>query len=426
MKSKKLCSTLACILAATMMLSACGTDSVSQPEASESTSAKEEAIDSPVSEEEPKEEPLKLEIVIGYDGVEYPQPDNVIEKKIEEYTNTDLLITAYPGSTLHEMLPTMIASDELPMVVSFGGSQLSKSYMIEAMKAGTFWDLTDYIKDYPNIAKISQLTFDCSYIDGRLYGLPKQRGLSRDAVGYRYDWIENLGLEEPKTVDDLFNLMIAFTEQDPDGNGQDDTYGTCINPLQPLKIFLGGPNGWKYENGEMIRDRFTEEYQQALDMVKELYERGALHPEFSIHNRSQLEALWTEGRAGMYFNINDFTQYVMEGDADVHVNGVFSSDKGTFTSAGTGHNGLLCISKSKVKDEATLRRILQFFNDLGDEEMCNLLVLGIEGEHYNIEDGVAVPVEEKREEVGSQIYLPYAAPIAVAYPNLNTMPIKNT
>ncbi len=373
-----------------------------------------------------KEEPLKLDLVIGYDGVEFPQSGNDIQKAIENYTNTQLTITPYPGSTLHEMLPTMIASDELPMVVSFGGSQLSKTYMINAMKSGAFWDLTDYIKDYPNIARISDITLEACSIDGHLYGLPKQRGLSRDAVGYRYDWLENLGLEEPKTVEDLYNVMIAFTEKDPDGNGKNDTYGTCLNPLFWLNIYLGGANGWKYEDGNMVLDRFTPEYQQALDMVKNLYEKGVLHPEFSIHNRSQIEALWTEGKAGMYFNINNFAQYAMEKDADVHVNGVFTSDKGTFTSAGTGHNGVLAISKSVVKDEETLRKILKFFNDLGDEEMCNLLVLGEKGVHYNIENGEAVPVPEKVDEVGTQIYLPYAAPIAVLYPDLNTMPVKRS
>lgn len=419
MKNKILRSILVCILTAAMLLTACASGGTEKE-----TTREDQAADTAASNEESPEEPLKLDMVIGYDGIEFPQPGNDIETMIENYTNTELTITPYPGATLHEMLPTMIASDELPMVISYGGSQLSKSYMISAMKSGTFWDLTDYIKDYPNIAKISNLTLESSSIDGHLYGLPKQRGLARGAVGYRNDWIKNLGMEEPKTVDDLYNLMIAFTEKDPDGDGKNDTYGSCFSPLSSFNTYLGGANGWKYENGEMIRDRFTPEYQQALDMVKELYTKGALHPEFSIQNRSQYEALWTEGKAGMYFNINDFTQYAMEENADVHVNGVFSSDKGTFTAAGTGQNGLLSISKSVVKDESTLRRILQFFNDLGDEEMCNLLVLGVEGEHYNIENGEAVPIKEKEEEVGTQIYLPYASPIAVVYPNLNTMPVK--
>ena len=425
MKNRKFMKLTAAALACVMALSGCAGKADTGNETK--TETKTESAADAVTEagEAAAEEPLEIEMVIGYDGVEFPQPGNEVQTKIEEYTNTRLNITAYPGSTLHEMLPTMIASDELPMVISFGGSQLSKTYMINAMKQGVFWDLTDYIDQFPNISKISDITYRSFAVDGRNYGLPKERGLCRDAVGYRYDWIENLGLEEPKTVDDLYNLMIAFTKDDPDGNGVDDTYGCCISPLSWFNVFLGGPNGWKYENGAMIAAEFTPEYQKALDMVRDLYANGALHPEYAIHTRSQIEALWTEGKAGMYFNINNFAQFAMEEpDAVVHASGVFSSDKGTFTPAGNGHNGIIAISRKAVPEEADMLRILKFFDKLGDEEMCNLLVLGIEGTHYNVENGTAIPVPEKSDEVGQQIYLPYAAPIAVVYPDLHTMPVK--
>lgn len=421
MKKNTTTRILACAAAWALLATGCSSNQPSTSGAAPS----EQMQAAPETTAAGQEAPTKIDMIIGYDGVEFPQPDNVVQAKIEEYTNTKLNITAYPGSTLHEMLPTMIASDELPMVVSFGGSQLSKTYMINAMKQGVFWDLTDYIDQFPNISQISDITYTAISIDGRIYGLPKERGLARDAVGYRYDWIENLGLEEPKTVDDLYNLMLAFTKDDPDGNGVDDTYGCSINPLSWLNVFSGGPNGWRYENGEMILAQFTEEHQKALDMVRSLYEQGALHPEYAIHTRSQIEALWTEGKAGMYFNINNFAQFSMEQpEAVVHANGVFSCDKGTFAPAGSGHNGILAISKKAVPDEESLLKILSFFDSLGDGEMCNLLVLGIEGEHYNVVDGMAVPVAEKSEEVGQQIYLPYAAPIAVAYPDFRTMPVK--
>ena len=44
----------------------------------------------------------------------------------------------------------------------------------------------------------------------------------------RKDWLAKLGLKEPQTVDDLYTIAKAFTEQDPDGNGKKDTYGLII------------------------------------------------------------------------------------------------------------------------------------------------------------------------------------------------------
>ena len=41
----------------------------------------------------------------------------------------------------------------------------------------------------------------------------------------RKDWLDNLGLEVPTTLDELFDVMYAFTYNDPDGNGKNDTWG---------------------------------------------------------------------------------------------------------------------------------------------------------------------------------------------------------
>ena len=125
---KKGTSVTAILMAACMFLSACSQSGTASSSSASSGSSAE------------TQEPLAINMMVGFDGVEYPQPGNEVQTMIEEYTNTKLDIQAYPGSTLHEMLPTMIASDELPMVVSYGGSQLKTTYMINAMKSGVFWE----------------------------------------------------------------------------------------------------------------------------------------------------------------------------------------------------------------------------------------------------------------------------------------------
>ncbi len=41
----------------------------------------------------------------------------------------------------------------------------------------------------------------------------------------RQDWLDNLGLEVPRTWDEMAAVAEAFVTQDPDGNGEDDTIG---------------------------------------------------------------------------------------------------------------------------------------------------------------------------------------------------------
>ncbi|CAK4820449.1 unnamed protein product, partial [Aphanomyces euteiches] len=72
---------------------------------------------------------------------------------------------------------------------------------------------------------------------GRMYGLPKDGGELDGAplLWIRTDWLKKLGLEPPKTMDEMIKIAKAFTEQDPDGNHKADTFGLNID----LNLFGG-------------------------------------------------------------------------------------------------------------------------------------------------------------------------------------------
>src|SRR5690625_5188612 len=94
---------------------------------------------------------------------------------------------------------------------------------IQAARDGAFWDITDYIDDYENLSQLNDIIRNNISIDGKIYGLPRTRPLGREAVSIRKDWLENLGLDMPETIDDFYEVLKAFTNDDPDGNGEDDT-----------------------------------------------------------------------------------------------------------------------------------------------------------------------------------------------------------
>ena len=141
-------SLAACLLA--------GCSSTSSPSStSSSSSAPDGGQSASSSAESPSpagdEAPLVVTMYLGCSVVEFPPDGNEIETMIEEYVGgVDFKISAYSGTVLHEMMPTLIASGDMPMVANVGGSQLSKSYMIDAMRGGEFWDVTDYINNIDN------------------------------------------------------------------------------------------------------------------------------------------------------------------------------------------------------------------------------------------------------------------------------------
>jgi multiple sugar transport system substrate-binding protein len=62
--------------------------------------------------------------------------------------------------------------------------------------------------------------------DGRYYAVPVS--VQSFALFIRKDWREKLGLPQPRTWGDLRKLAEAFTREDPDGNGRNDTYGFIL------------------------------------------------------------------------------------------------------------------------------------------------------------------------------------------------------
>lgn len=79
-----------------------------------------------------------------------------------------------------------------------------------------------------------------AYVDGVLYGLPKMYDGSKSqlCVTVRQDWLDKLGLEMPKTIQDLYDVCYAFTYKDPDGNGIDDTLGLTAAKPSATGVFL--------------------------------------------------------------------------------------------------------------------------------------------------------------------------------------------
>jgi len=346
--------------------------------------------------------PLQLSMLVNFVG-EPPQEDSDVEQAIEAYTNTDLQVQWV--SDIKQKLPVVIASGDMPKVLTANNSQLKLPYMINAMRAGTFWDLTDYIQDYPNLAQVNPLIYENVSLDGRTYGLPLVRPISRFAITYRKDWMDKLGLQEPQTLDDFYNILRAFAKDDPDGNGKDDTYGIVedksISIIYRVALWLGAPNEWGVKDGKFFPMAETDEYLEALKWVKKIYDEKLINPDFAVVEKTAADTMFTSGKAGLYINITDgafkfgekLKKNIPEAQTDMFSR--LPGLNGGVVNAENGTNGTFIIPKSSVKTEAELKQILTFFDKLGDEQMATLFRWGVEGKHYKLDNGKPVFIDEQ-------------------------------
>ncbi|WP_448719574.1 extracellular solute-binding protein [Microbacterium natoriense] len=340
-----------------------------------------------------------------------PEADGPIQTALEEYTGTKLDIQWVPDASKDEKINAALASDSLADITSI--TNTSNTSVRQALKSGQFWDVEKYLKDYPNLSKIDEQTIASARVDGHLYGVPFQKPMARYGVLVRQDWLDNLGLEAPHTIEELGDVAVAFATQDPDGNGQDDTTG-FIDRLESFKLgfktlagYFGAGNNWEITDDDEVVPAFqTDEFKDAMEWYRGLYEQGAVNSEFvTMQKQNQQDAI-AQGKGGIVvtglFEAKNYMNLALSADPNTPmawalINDITFDDvpRRILSDTGGGFGGWLAMSTTQVKDEAELKSILAFIDKLLDEEAYALMTNGIEGEHYTVDDDGVVTITDQ-------------------------------
>lgn len=220
-----------------------------------------------------------------------------------------------------DKLRIWIATDDLPDVVWIGLNDVIYSEYITWMNSGMFAEVPS-LDAYPNIQAMydqeAMLGDELCTFDGKLMSLPAMRdSASYDfminmGIGYRAYWAEKLGMRNEGDVytwDEFMNLLQAFIEQDPGGNGAGNTYGLCTRMgyfPDILGIWQTNPTPWTFEepgyiemDGQYVWYPSTDAYIEGLKIVKDLYDRGIIWPDNVIDSSETLyRELYVAGQMG--------------------------------------------------------------------------------------------------------------------------------
>ncbi|WP_274652677.1 extracellular solute-binding protein [Paenibacillus humicola] len=341
---------------------------------------------------------------------EPPRADDPIVQAIEKYTNTKLDIQWVPGTTYTDKLNATIASGSLPMVVLL---QDRPATVVNAIRSGYFWEIGPYLKDYPNLerAQNKQVQKNLS-LDGKVYSIFRSRSLVGDGMIYRKDWLDNLGMKAPTTIDELYNTLKAFTQNDPDKDGKNDTVGVAEeSSLRGFNFILaafGGGNQWDVKDGKLVSTIFSQEYLDALNFDKKLYQEKLINQDFAIATRPQNIDNMNKGTYGMRLGdpdqITRHSQlFKIEPKAQLDVSASINGKKGVRVLMDKGYTGEFVFPKSSVKTEADLRKILGFFDKISDDNAQNIFEWGLENVHYTLKDGKPTRTQEQMDKYNSEV-----------------------
>ena len=240
--------------------------------------------------------------------------DNKLTLWLEEQTGIDLEFEFY-SSTLSEaqqQLELMISSNEtLPDVIAM---DLDEGVYNSYGENGVFVDLTDYFDKYAyyyneSVAKLDEgertsLELFGKTTDGNQYGFPyykRSLGSVSDIAFINTSWLDTLGLSKPKTTDELYDVLTAFRDKDPNGNGKADeipaigstaTYKADIPMILVNSFVYYNEYGFNVKDGVLSVAYNTDEYREAMRYVHKLVDEGLLSSlTFTINTKDELKVM---------------------------------------------------------------------------------------------------------------------------------------
>lgn len=346
----------------------------------------------------------KLTVLLS--GGDHSHDDNpqTIEfrKRIEEYTNTEITWELYDLSVYYEKLTLKYASGEMATIMVTD----QNAEFQNACQYNVFWDITNYIDLFDNLTVIPESTRLAASFKGSLYGVPRARAnVGRMATSFRQDWANALNIGTPETIDDLYDMAVQFTNNDPDGNGKNDTYAFAwdawTGALTHMMCWWGVPNNWGLNSdGDLVYYAMTPEFKTALKWLRQVYSEGLVPQDFLSTGAGKARGTYVQtGICGIYVQCADDIRKAYENMVGTEeAPGLFPNAEWTYITGvdagygikvkpqNSGYAGYVAIPKSMSPTEDDLMNALQFLNDICDAEMTNLINYGIEGQDWELNE----------------------------------------
>lgn len=238
-------------------------------------------------------------------------------QEIEKMTGTKVnWIHPAAGSDVDAQINLMVASGELPDLIVKSNWKTFNGGVALWEEDGVIYDLTDLIPEYmPNFHAYLQANplaeRDLTVEDKIYYVSEINVGLPYSGPVYREDWLEKLNLEYPTTPDELYEVLVAFRDQDPNGNGQKDEWAMSGQSFYNGNFGVGQMLwAWgisldfmqidgKVTHGLLETDAIT----GAMTFLNKLYNEGLLDPDYATQDRNTIDGKFMNDQVGFEFGI---------------------------------------------------------------------------------------------------------------------------
>ncbi|TMV45661.1 hypothetical protein FE783_28680 [Paenibacillus mesophilus] len=361
-----------------------------------------------------------------------------VHDRIREQTGADVRIVFSDGGAggpCRSKRNMMLSSGE-----QLDFAELSISEAVQAFNEGLILPLNGLLDKYgPNLKKnVVPEAFERATYEGNILGIPIENGLlTLNALQIRADWLAKLQLPIPKTVDEYEQVLKAFKERDPDGNGMPDTVplavasGSSFNMLESVL----GPSflpqafwWWQDADGRLKPPELHPGYKAFLARLVDWNNKGYLWTDMLLSTTTKQQELIAGNRAGS----------------------VAATYSGTIVNAGEilrktvpdynyipvvleGAHGINRLPAAPIayavwvifKKNADPATVMKYFDYQGTYEGSMLTWFGIEGDNYTTAPGGMVEfiAEDKTDLAKANYYAKYKT-VYINWPGKPVWPIN--
>jgi len=356
--------------------------------------------------------------------------DAEVVRMIEKRFQIDLKGFYVEPDNYQENLSVKLAGGEMPDVLVIDSPAELAGYV----EGGIVGELPiELIREKaPNFTRVADQYDDGTLwstmlYKGKNYGVANPMDQQPMAMFWRKDWLDRLGLEIPETLEEYEKVLTAFVEQDPDGNGKDDTAGAAERIFGAVfgafglrcVTGAGAGSGFTVEEMQLGEDNvpffpyIRPEAKEALAVLHRWYEKGIIDRGFVTGENhggyAGLSHLFINGQIGLTSG-QSYAYFIYSSDMEAENNlGICMQEMVTANPdavvvpgpAPVGPEGksgteawgkvgcLTCLTTKALQDprkiDAFLAMLDAYYADMDYAELVNF---GLEGVHFkNTEHG---------------------------------------
>lgn len=361
---------------------------------------------------------VKIEVLVSaINNLPTDPAMDMIKKELDTKLGIDLKITAVVGDEDYKNQRNLRLASNTSADLFY----VDRRDMIKLSQQGSLLDLSPHMNKLQSTKQFvgGEEAMTTGTVKGRVFGIPKASPAPQFTLWLRQDWLEQVGMQAPVTISELLQVMKAFTEQDPDRNGKNDTYGFTGNPqFNALDQIFGAygttyPGKFYLKDGKLVNSIYDPLIKQALGFMNDMVKQGVVDPDFLANTKGQQKDKAYQGQVGL---LNFNWPVVVNSDAAKQISAFQPQAKWVQIQAPTGPGGsyngyddvgarsMMVMPASLQKEPEKLQKVIELLNYLTSTEGSRLVQYGLLGIHYQLAGETITPTEQIHDVVYSHLY----------------------